>query len=73
MRDPLVPARASADKRGVLILKECGYVRTHRRGNDDNKTLSECGFHPGDFLDIAVGGSAASAAAPAAAAAPPPV
>ena len=48
-----VPVHPS-DKRGVLILKECGHVRTQRRGGDDNKTLSQCGFHPGDFLDVAV-------------------
>ncbi|KAL3916230.1 MAG: hypothetical protein SGPRY_006911 [Prymnesium sp.] len=41
-------------KRGDLVIKDCGKVRTRRRGADDSKTLEQVGFQPGDFLDIAV-------------------
>ena len=42
------------DKRGKLVVKECGYTKTRRRSLDDDKTLSGVGFQAGDFLDVAV-------------------
>uniref|UniRef100_A0A7S3F0A2 Histone deacetylase complex subunit SAP18 n=1 Tax=Haptolina ericina TaxID=156174 RepID=A0A7S3F0A2_9EUKA len=42
------------DKRGKLVLKECGIVKTRRRSADDDKTLNSVGFQAGDYLDVAV-------------------
>lgn len=42
------------DKRGALVLKEVGSVHALRRGPDDEKTLRQLHFQPGDYLDVAV-------------------
>lgn len=48
------------DKRGVLVLKEVGSTHALRRGSDDDKTLADLKFQPGDYVDVAVIGGLAA-------------
>jgi len=42
------------DRRGRNVMREVGTVWSSRKGDDDNKTLSQLLFETGDFLDVAV-------------------
>lgn len=40
--------------RGRMMMREIGAVEPHRKGKEDEKTLDECHFEGGDFLDVAI-------------------
>jgi len=42
------------DRRGRNVMREVGMVVSSRKGDDDNKTLSQLQFETGDYLDVAV-------------------
>ncbi|KAL0582477.1 hypothetical protein ABG067_007653 [Albugo candida] len=44
-----------SDHRGRYIMRKAGWVYTNRRKSiEEDKTLAQIGFQPGDFLDIAL-------------------
>eukprot|EP00126_Sphaerothecum_destruens_P012559 Sdes_comp21521_c0_seq1m20137 len=42
------------DIRGRYLFREIGSTVNGKRGDDDHKTLDECGFHIGDFIEVAI-------------------
>jgi histone deacetylase complex subunit SAP18 len=42
------------DSKGILQRKEIGNVHSHKKYNDDNKTLKQLSFSIGDYIDICV-------------------
>lgn len=46
-------SRAFPD-RGRMVLREMGTCYSRQKGKDDERTLGELRFEPGDFLDVAI-------------------
>jgi hypothetical protein len=42
------------DRNGNHVMREIGRINASHSGPDDAKTLSQCKFQTGDYLDIAI-------------------
>jgi histone deacetylase complex subunit SAP18 len=44
----------TVDRSGVFSMRQIGSIYATRSARDDEKTLYELGFEPGDYIDVAI-------------------